>query len=74
MDVQQVQQQQAATRQRLAAKGLQLDDALKVAAGVKAELKDLARNGVAIGLTEVEIAKLAGVARSTVREWLGKKT
>jgi DNA invertase Pin-like site-specific DNA recombinase len=73
-DVKQMEQQQAAARRDIASAGLQLDDALKVVAARKSELRELVRRGVALGLTEVEIARLAGVARSSVREWLGKKT
>jgi hypothetical protein len=74
MDVQQMQQQQTTVRREIADAGLQLDDALKVVAARKVELRSLVARGIAVGLTEVEIARLAGVARSSVREWLGKKT
>jgi predicted outer membrane protein len=65
---------QMLVRQQLADKGLQLDDALSVVAARKSELRQIVLDAVDVGLTEVEAAKLAGVARSTVREWLGKKT
>lgn len=74
MEAKLMQQQQATARQRLADQGLQLHDALQVVASRKADLRETVRLAVALGLTEVEIGKLAGISRPTVREWLGKKT
>lgn len=74
MNVKQVQQQQAAIRAELATAGLQHDDATKRLTECRAVLRVLAARGIALGLTEVEVARLAGVARSSVRDWLGKRT
>ena len=38
----------------------------------KARLRAAIRDAVAAGMSEVEIARLAGVSRPTVRAWLGK--
>jgi DNA-directed RNA polymerase specialized sigma24 family protein len=72
MEAKQLQQSQQLVRRDLADKGLQLHDALQVVATRKAELRSLVARAVQLGLTEVEIGKLAGISRPTVRDWLGK--
>jgi DNA-directed RNA polymerase specialized sigma24 family protein len=74
MEAKELQRTQRMVRSQLAADGLQLEESLKTLARRKEALRETVQLAAAVGITEVEIAKLAGVARSTVREWLGKKT
>lgn len=74
MEAKQLQRTQRLVRQRLAADGLQLEESLKTVARRKEALRETVQYAAAVGITEVEIAKIAGIARSTVREWLGKRT
>ncbi|MGO4587157.1 helix-turn-helix domain-containing protein [Arthrobacter sp. 2RAF6] len=59
-------------RKSLILRGSELDDALDAVTRCKDRLRSVVVAAAAVGLTEVEIARLAGISRPTVRDWLGK--
>jgi DNA-directed RNA polymerase specialized sigma24 family protein len=63
---------QAKARKNLSKGGAELDIALEEVQRRKDRLRVDVRLAHQFGLTEVEIANLAGISRPTVRDWLGK--
>jgi DNA-binding NarL/FixJ family response regulator len=61
-----------ATRAKLATLGQVRKNAQKTVTTTTTELRPVVIKAISEGGTEVEIARLTGLSRSTVRGWIGK--
>lgn len=63
---------QEVVRSGLSRRGAELRAALDAVDEAKGRLREVVRLAPGVGITEVEVARLAGISRPTVRDWLGK--